>query len=437
MAFQRLSVSADGHRLIQADGTPFFYLADTAWELFHRLDREDALCYLRDRVRKGFTAIQAVTLSEFDGLRVPNAYGRVPLDRDDSGSFDPAYPDDSGDYSYWAHVDFIVGQAAELGLYIAMLPTWGDKFNLLWGKGPEIFSADNARAYGRWLGRRYADAPNIIWVLGGDRPLDNVRHFDVVRALAHGLRENDGGGHIMTFHPTGANSSAKPLHDEEWLDFNMIQSGHTRRRFNYKMISCDYARQPAKPVLDGEPGYEDHPEDFDAANGYLDAADVRQFAYMSLLTGACGHTYGDHSIWSMVDELPVEGFAPTHFCCTWRQAIDSPGAGQMHFAKDLLMAHGFLTLAPHPEYVSEQLPGVLHIPVLANESSLLAYTAQGRPIALEAGVLGGRVRVRWFDPRTGVYRGAGTADCTQPLRFTPPTGGRGNDWVLVLENVEE
>src|SRR6476661_8637517 len=71
---------SDNHRyLVDADGKPFFYLADTAWELFHRQTREDAAAYLKDRAAKRFNVIQAVVLAEFDGLTAPNAYGHLPL----------------------------------------------------------------------------------------------------------------------------------------------------------------------------------------------------------------------------------------------------------------------------------------------------------------------------------------------------------------------
>lgn len=96
--------------------------------------------------------IQAVALSEMDGLRVPNAHGRTPLNPDEKGNFDPTRPDLDGPYSYWDHLEAIVDLAAQCGLYIALLPTWGDKVNRKWGMGPEIFDPQNARAYGRWLG---------------------------------------------------------------------------------------------------------------------------------------------------------------------------------------------------------------------------------------------------------------------------------------------
>ena len=95
-------VGPDGRHLVQADGRPFFYLADTAWSLFHRLTREEADLYLRNRAAKGFTVIQAVALSENDGLRTPNAYGERPLVEND-----PRRPNET----YFAHVDWVVDRA--------------------------------------------------------------------------------------------------------------------------------------------------------------------------------------------------------------------------------------------------------------------------------------------------------------------------------------
>jgi len=111
-AHGRLKVS-DNHRfLVHTDGTPFFYLADTAWELFHRLNREEATHYLNDRASKGFTVVQAVALAELDGLNEPNPYGFRPLIEND-----PARPDvkEGPDNDYWDHVDFVVNTAGQLG----------------------------------------------------------------------------------------------------------------------------------------------------------------------------------------------------------------------------------------------------------------------------------------------------------------------------------
>src|SRR5688500_10157743 len=107
-AAPRLKVSDNKRFLVREDGSPFFYLGDTAWELFHRLNREEADRYLDDRARKGFTVIQAVALAELDGLNDPNAYGHKPLINND-----PAKPDVK-DEDYWDHVDYVVNKAGSL-----------------------------------------------------------------------------------------------------------------------------------------------------------------------------------------------------------------------------------------------------------------------------------------------------------------------------------
>ena len=118
-----LKISDNGHYLQQADGAPFFYQGDTAWELFHRLDREEAEMYLKNRAAKGYNVIQAVALAELDGIGTPNAYGHLPLiDRN------PARPavKEGEQNDYWDHVDYIVKRCNELGMYMGLLPTWGD-----------------------------------------------------------------------------------------------------------------------------------------------------------------------------------------------------------------------------------------------------------------------------------------------------------------------
>ena len=437
MAFQKLSVSKDNRRLINADGSPFFYLADTAWELFHRLTKEEACMYLKLRAETGYTAIQAVALAEFDGIATANAYGRMPIHKNEEGEWDIDSPDVDGDYSYWDHVDFIINEAASLGLYIALLPCWGDKFNRAWGKGPELLNGDNAYRYGKWLAGRYGKCPNIIWVLGGDRKLENRRHFEVICHMAEGIRTVDV-EHLMTFHPQGGEHSSTPLHDESWLDFNMIQSGHSRKSFNYKMIIADYNRIPVKPILDAEPGYEDHPDEFNPTNGYLDAADVRFYAYMSLLSGACGHTYGNHSVWGMIKTLPVTGFQDAHFCLTWDKALYRPGAAQMQYAKDLMLSRDFLSGKPCPDLIAKQLEGLLYIPVLKGKDYLFAYTSQGLPINLKANFMDGRlIKAGWHDPRNGSFLPTHQAvSDREESSFTPPSSGRGNDWVLVIDCID-
>jgi len=425
---------SDNHRfLVRADGTPFFWLGDTAWELFHRLDREQAERYLRDRAAKGYTVIQAVVLAELDGLKAPNAYGDLPLENNDLSK-----PNEK----YFQHVDWVVKKANELGLVIGMLPTWGDKWNKKWGAGPVLFNPKNAESYGTWLGTRYKDA-DLIWITGGDRPCDNDEHKNINRSLAKGVRAGDGGAHLITYHPMGGGGSAEYFHDEAWLDINMRQNGHQAEfTGRYDKTRLDYDRTPAKPILDGEPIYEDHPVSFDAnKRGHSVAIDVRRPLYWDLFSGAFGHTYGHHSVWQMYDE----GREPVNNpLMPWHQAIGQPGAGQMQHARWLLESRPYLTRIPDdsvivPDKVVTAVPGAGLYRMAATRDSegryAMVYVPLGRTFTVRMdAVKGSRINAWWFNPRDGKARSAGTFPGGGTRAFTPPDPGEALDWVLVLDD---
>src|SRR3954462_5350609 len=119
-AAPRLKVSNNRRFIVNDDGSPFFYLGDTAWELFHRLNREEADRYLVDRAAQRFTVVQAVVLAEMNGLNDPNPYGQKALTDND-----PAKPNEE----YFKHVDYVVNKAEQLGLFVGMPPTWGNNWN--------------------------------------------------------------------------------------------------------------------------------------------------------------------------------------------------------------------------------------------------------------------------------------------------------------------
>jgi len=410
-----LKVSENKRYLAHADGTPFFWLGDTAWELFHRLTREEAERYLENRRAKRFTVIQAVALAELDGLNTPNAYGHRPL-----ADNDPSKPVEE----YWKHVDWIVKKAEEKGLYIGLLPTWGDKVTKMWGVGPEIFTVENAHAYGKWIAARYKDAPNIIWINGGDRPAD--KSVAIWRSLAGGLKEGDGGRHLITFHPPGGRTSSAWFHADDWLAMNMLQTGHSRNTDSAARIDADYRRDPAKPVLDGEPIYEDHPLSFNPKNGYATPVDVRNYLYWDLFAGACGHTYGCHNIWQMM----AEGRKPISWAHASRSdSLDLPGAGQLRHARTLLESRPYLSRVPDQSLV---LSGD-RVRATRGDGYALIYVPFGKPVTISLGKISGdKVQAWWMDPREGTHLPIGEIPNTGTREFVPPSADA--DWVLVLDD---
>jgi len=278
-AQKMLRISSDGSHLETTAGAPFFYLGDTAWELLHRCDEPEIRMYLIDRANKGFNVIQCVALAELDGLTVPNPNGDLPLT-----DLDPARPNED----YFKHVDFAARIADSLGIFLGLLPTWGDKFNKKWGVGPEIFNPINAETYANYLGLRYAKN-NVIWILGGDRIPEEPEDFAIVRAMAKGLRLAVGNRQLITYHPQGGYKSSDFFKEDDWLDFHMFQSGHGKLndKQNYDFPREVHKVAPDKPVLNGEPAYEDHPVNWRPANGWFTDFDTRQAAWWSLLAGGC------------------------------------------------------------------------------------------------------------------------------------------------------
>ncbi len=439
---QPLHIHASGRYLATADGQPFFWLADTAWELLHRLDMKETEYYLRKRAEQGFNVIQTVLLAERDGLFTPAANGRVPLLLDQNGQPDPLQPDLTGDDSYWHHVDAVLELAQSLGLYIALLPAWGDKFNLSGGIGPEILEPDNAYGYGKWAAERYSHHPHLIWVLGGDRALETERHYDIIRQMARGIHEGSKEQRLMTFHPKGGVSSSRYVQTESWLDLHMIQSSHGAGvRDNYRLVEHDYALEPVRPTLDAEPCYEDIPIDFNPINGYFDEADVRQAAYYAVCSGACGHTYGHHSVWSMYrgrDDAAWADHSAGFFIMTWQQALERPGARQMQHLRALMERVDFTEAKP-ARHLLEQALGGANTPVACcGKSFMFIYCPTGLYVKVRLGQIeGASLEAVWYCPRTGTYDHAGTFSNTGSHIWEAPSSGRGQDWVLCLFSDEE
>ncbi len=436
-ALPSLSVSTNHRFLVTPDGKPFFYLADTGWELFHRLDRRQALEYLDTRAAQKFTVIQAVALAELDGVTDPNAQGDLPLvDKDPTRpAITPgANPRDAKQYDYWDHVDFIVDEANRRGLYLALLPTWGN-----FVKDEPMITGANAQAYGEFLGKRYGKK-GIIWVLGGDRTPAGFE--DVWRTLARGIAIGVSGREdytrvLMTLHPRGSETSSTWFHADEWLDFNMHQTGHRQADATqcWAKIAADYARTPVKPVMDGEPLYEDHPVAFKAKElGYSFDAHVRQRAYWDVFSGAFGHTYGNHAVWQMYGPGRKPRNGPLTY---WNDALRRPGAEQMRHLRALVESRPLLTLVPDQTLVTDALAGADHVSGARGDGYSFIYSGQGRRFSANLGKTAGRrVRASWFNPRSGSLAAIDTFDNTGTREFVPPSEGFGSDWVLILDDVK-
>ncbi|NMH91113.1 DUF4038 domain-containing protein [Pseudonocardia bannensis] len=416
-------LTVDGRYFALPDGTPFFWLADTAWSLFTDLDRAEALHYLDTRAAQGFTVIQAALIFPHVRGTGANRYGDRPFEGH-LGRLpvtDGADVDDDGQYDYWDHVDVVLAAAAERGLRVALLPVWADA---LVGS---LVTESNARSYGVFLGERYADAP-VVWIMGGDAPADGAE--DVWRELAAGIREG-GSSALISYFPRAGQTSADWFATEDWLGFHLLHGGHCLRYGQRReLIEATRAAEPAKPFLDGEPIHagRSYCRD-DPPRGHATALDARRDAYWAVLGGAAGHSYGHDAVRQFGTDAP-QG---------WTAALDDPAAEQMRHLRALLHSRPYQRADPGRGVLPGDVgsgPDRIAATIAADGSFLMAYTAGGREVEVDLDALSGAtLRPSWFDPRTGEVTELEPLGSSGRAVFAPPGGASGQDWVLVLDDV--
>ena len=363
------------HGLLR-DGRPFFWLGDTAW-LLMRLPPEDVRHYLDDRTGKHFTVIQMMAIrttasdrSPAGGVPVPNYAGETPF-----SSLEPVTLNEA----YWRHVDAIIDAARARNLTVALATMWGRDADSLFPN-----SLENNERYGALLGRRYRDRDNLIWLVTGEyeKIEDDWREDSdisdeqrtLLRAIARGLEAGHGGRHLMTIHPIY--TSSRDFHDDPWLDFNMQQTwGHARA--DVVRIRPDYDKSPPKPVLNGEPGYENRAEAPTSS-----AWKCRYEGYWSVFSGAFGFTYGANRVWQC------------HL--DWRDALQYEGAGDMQHLRFLIESRPMPGRVPDQSLlVSDR--GELHkgpsycaATRAADGSYVMVYSTMGNPFTVDLKVLSGK-----------------------------------------------
>lgn len=434
----------EGSRYLEhEDGTPFLWMGCTAWGMTEWLTREDVDLYLDDRLSKGMNVVQLClfwgkrqdyptqftvnptnpyghrAFIEVDGI--PDAKQRAILP---GGS--PENPND-----YWDHVDYCLSAIRKRGMYAAVLPFWGRRYvnATHTDHSLQVFSKDNIKSYGVFLGKRYGQHPNIIWVNGGDVKADEGGDYvSVYRMFAEGLAEGVSGEKpgfdethpawdsvLMTYHPSGHamfNSSAW-FHNDIWLDFNMIET-HLHRNELPAAIRQDIALKPVKPTVMGEGHYEGK-----TGNKIAKPIHIRRQAYLTFFCGASGHTYGGG--FDADGNGPL--FSPAN---NWKPLLNWQGAIQMKYLRDFLEKHQWWAWKPL-ENVAEsgQAEGELEVVGVRSGKGVLIYFPENRTcrLKLESGK-----NISWFQPATGRVEQAGIKNSNS---YQPPNGWE--DAVLIIE----
>ncbi|KAG3027868.1 hypothetical protein JG687_00014445 [Phytophthora cactorum] len=426
---------------------PFFWQADTAWELVHRLNKTSIEFYLKTRAEQGYNIVQTVVVSELSGTTRSNFYGDLPFNNSD-----PTQPNDA----YFELVDWTVDLAASYGILIALVPTWGMYVNGGWHSTTPIFNESNAYEWGKYIGERYPGLPKI---LGGDSnamwswnmsevqaayaedpdqdlpsllaPIEDTS--SVWASMRYGLKEaesSQGYESVVIYHPT-AGWIVKPevtpeayghnmLPDEEdRMSIDAVQSGHATpdptSKFtptvgwdstkNYELIANMRDRFTG-PVLDLENHYEGAHDSFNLERQIWNSSQIRTGLYHGVYGGATGFTYGANSVWQMYEPRSAllrdsDYYAPQinqNASGSWREDIFFEGATQTQYVtKPLqnLTTAVLETLEPARELLGSvsnhtgrsvnTYEGTRYISVLASQSRdhYYVYTGHGDSFALQ------------------------------------------------------
>ena len=448
----RLKISENARFLVTEDGKPFFWLGDTAWAVIQKYTREQSdnqpsvFKYFKSRASKRFNVIQCRLAGD---VNTTNAYGHEAFV---GNRFDRPRIVKGRNNDYWDTADWFITQAKEHGLYLALLPTW---FNSVPNDDPMIKNPAVAYRYGHFIGTRYRDEPHIVWVLGGDpdrrndRDVDHPPRLAATRALTEGIADGQNGTNrfdgkadysttLMTYHPRGGGqSSSRLLHNEDWLDFNMIQTTSHFIFTNYRTVGADYAKRPIKPTLEAEVAYEysvdlSRRKELDKR---IQPWHVRKAAYWSIFAGGFGFTYGHRSyiLWVRGGESLKYGAD-----IPWFESLDAPGAFDMTHLRDLMESRPFLSRVPDQSIVADGPAGKLDYVVATRStdgSYAMLYFPTGKPSTVQmAKISADKVRAWWFDPREGKAEEIGMFASSGKKLFSPPFSGQDNDWILVLDD---
>lgn len=433
-----LKISENGRYLQHENGKPFFYLADTGWLIFQRMNRDEVKQYFENRKAKGFNVVQCIFYQSYNDNNVHGDSAYVNKDLTQPKHTPGNDPDNAEEYDFWDHADYITEVAANNGIYLAVSPTWGQL--VLRDKN---MTKEKAELFAAHLANYFKDKPNIIWMNGGSAK--GEVNTEIWETIGSTIKKNDP-NHLITFHTFGRTQSSTYFQQASWLDFNMFTSGHRRydqddtpKKYgedNWRYVLEDLSKTPLKPTLDGEPSYESIPQGLhDHTQPYWKSSDVRRYAYWSVFAGACGHAYGQNTVRQVYKQGINKGESGAKI--SFYEALEDTGSFHMQYVKKLILSRPYFERVNDQTIVTgdegEKYDRIL---VTRGKGFLMAYTYTGRDFKIQLGIISGaKVNAWWYNPRTGIAAKLGTFNNKGIRSFNPPgEKANGNDWILVLDD---
>jgi hypothetical protein len=418
--------SANNRYLVDQNNVPFLMVGDSPQALIVNLTEAEASAFFADRATLGFNTMwvnllcATYTGGRADASTIDNI---KPFSANIPGT--SSYDLTKTNEAYFARVDHILHLAAQNGIQLLLDPAeTGSFLSVMLDNG-----TNKCRAYGQFLGDRYKNFTNIIWMSGNDfQSWRNAGDDVIVRAVALGIKDRDT-NHLHTTELDYYISSS--LDDANWnsmLDLNATYTYYA----TYARLIQDYNRPNFLPNFMVEANYE-----FEHA--YTGNATLRHQEYWTMLSGATGQLYGNGYTWP--------------FASGWQSHLDTPGAIQFGYVTALFAPRAWFNLIPDTNHVVVTagfgtFSAAADLNLVNNNdyataartadgSLVMAYMPTSRTLTVDMSKVSGPAVAHWYDPANSTYLSiAGSPFTNSGARTFTPSGNNSDgdgDWVLILE----
>ena len=423
-----IRVSDDDRHFAHQDGTPFFWVGDTAWNGPLLSSKADWDLYLKERTRQKFNVVQWVT-TQWRASPDGDAGKQLAYTGNDKISINTAY---------FQRLDEKVDAMNKAGIVSVPVLLWAINA----GGNPKVnpgvsLPEDQAILLARYMVARWSGNASA-WILGGDadyRGEKAEKWKRIGRAVFGDIAHAP-----VTMHPGGMQWVWKEFIDEKWYGFHGYQSGHgdddkTLKWITEGPLTDDWTKLPHRPFVNLEPPYENHVAY--QSKKPISPETVRRAVYWSLLCApTAGVTYGGHGIWGWDDGTkdPTD-HAGTGIPLPWQKALTMPGAEQMAHVADFFASVNWTKLRPAPVTVvnnpGAQKPSKFITGAKTDDKELMViYVPEDRTVEIKLDSMPPSPNVTWFNPRTGEKSPAVAVVTANTCQFPTPAEG---DWILFMK----
>jgi hypothetical protein len=420
-------VASSRSHLEHDDGTPFFWVADTAWNGALLSTPKDWETYLETRAGQKFNAVMWVT-TQWRASPKGDEKGELAFTGKEKISVNP---------EFFRRLDAKAEAANRAGLLNVPVLLWA-----IGGRSAEqnpgaFLPEEQAIKLARYMVARW-QAHDVVWILGGDGHYfgsEGEKWRRIGRAVFGDIAHAP-----VVMHPQGRHWVQSEFNKENWTGLIGYQSGHGDSDESLSWLTRgpltqDWEKAPRHPIINLEPPYEGHL----AYNSKqpISADLVRRTLYWSLLNGpTAGVSYGGHGVWGWDDGTK----APTDHEGTgtplpWQKALLMPGAQQMTNLVAFFSGIAWQDLRPLPGAVVNNPGGASPRKYIAAARSTkgdltVVYVPEERTVEVLLASLPPSPEVKWFNPRTGETSAAVAVITDTTAQFPTPSEG---DWILWMQ----